>query len=76
MTDYTEMMRNQYDFLQNHLNLLSSLQTSKSQSTKSVASSATNAGKFIDTASYAEGISNDNQRTSEGIPGTSIEPLA
>ena len=76
MADYTEMMRNQYDFLQNHLNLLSSLQTSKSQSTKSVVSSATNAGKFIDTAPHAEGISNDNQRTSEGIPGTSIEPLA
>jgi hypothetical protein len=75
MTDYTEMMRNQYDFLQNHLNLLSSLQTSKSHSAKSLTPPTPDAGKSIDTPPYAKGISDDNQYTGEGIPGAGIESL-
>lgn len=65
MADYEQMMRDQYDFLQNHLNLLSSLQTSKAH-----------AGKPVDSPPPTHEISDGHQQPSEGVPGASVETHA
>ena len=64
MADYEQQMRDQYDFLQNHLNLLSSLQTSKAH-----------AGKSFDPAPPTQTIPDGDQHSSEGIPGSGVETL-
>lgn len=65
MADYEQMMRDQYDFLQNHLNLLSSLQTSKAH-----------AGKPVNPPPTTQEVSDGHQHPSEGIPGASVETHA